>query len=93
MKFIDGMIYWSRKPVPTNKVIYENQRPFIQSRPPTDQDSVAVEATSYTLLVYLARDGIGDLQERVVNWLNTMRMVDGGFVSIFVRFKINLDAL
>jgi hypothetical protein len=48
------------------------------------QDAVAVESTSYALLVYLARDGIGDLQERVVTWLNTMRMVDGGFVSIYV---------
>ncbi|XP_059351436.1 CD109 antigen-like [Daphnia carinata] len=77
------MVYWSREPVPSNPILYENQRPFLQPRLPMHQDAVAVEATSYALLVYLARDGIGDLQERVVSWLNTMRMVDGGFVSIY----------
>ena len=80
----EGMIYWSRQPVPSNQIVYENQRPFMQPRPPKQQDAVAVETSSYALLVYLARDGIGDLQERVVTWLNTMRMVDGGFVSIYV---------
>ncbi|XP_046648840.1 CD109 antigen-like [Daphnia pulicaria] len=79
----EGMVYWSREPVPSNQILYENQRPFLQPRLPMQQDAVAVEATSYALLVYLARDGIGDLQERVVSWLNTMRMVDGGFVSIY----------
>jgi hypothetical protein len=78
------MVYWSRDPVPSNPILYENQRPFLQPRLPMHQDAVAVESTSYALLVYLARDGIGDLQERVVTWLNTMRMVDGGFVSIYV---------
>jgi hypothetical protein len=78
------MVYWSREPVPSNQILYENQRPFLQPRLPMHQDAAAVEATSYALLVYLARDGIGDLQERVVSWLNTMRMVDGGFVSIYV---------
>lgn len=88
---IEGMIYWSRDPVPSNRVVYENQRPFLQPRLPMEQDAIAVEASSYALLVYLTRDGIGDLQERVVTWLNTMRMVDGGFVSIFVRFKLNFN--
>jgi hypothetical protein len=37
------------------------------------QDAVDVELTSSALLVYLARDGIGDLQEMVATWLNTMR--------------------
>ena len=78
------MVYWSRDAVPSNQILYENQRPFVQPRPPMHQDAVAVESTSYALLVYLARDGIGDVQERVVTWLNTMRMVDGGFVSIYV---------
>jgi CD109 antigen len=81
---LEGMVYWSRDPVPSNPILYENQRPFLQPRLPMHQDAVAVESTSYALLVYLARDGIGDLQERVVTWLNTMRMVDGGFVSIYV---------
>ena len=60
----------------------------MQPRTPNQQDAVAVETTAYALLVYLARDGIGDLQERVVTWLNTMRMVQGGFVSIFVNFSL-----
>ncbi len=84
------MVYWSREPVPSNEILYENQRPFLQPRLPMQQDAVAVEATSYALLVYLARDGIGDLQERVVTWLNTMRMVDGGFVSIYVIISKNV---
>ena len=79
----EGMVYWSREPVASNGVVYENQRPFVQPRPPTDQDAVAVEASAYALLTYLARDGIGDLQERTVAWLNTMRMNDAGFVSIY----------
>ncbi len=89
-------MYWSREPVPSNNITYENQRPFVMPRMPNQQDAVAVETTAYALLVYLARDGIGDLQERVVTWLNTMRMVEGGFVSIFVsstlqREKARLD--
>ena len=79
------MIYWSRNPVPANNLTYKNQRPFVQPRLPNQQDALAVETTAYALLVYLARDGIGDLQERVVTWLNTMRMTPAGFVSIFVK--------
>lgn len=79
----DGMIYWSRKPVPVNGIILENNRPFTLPRAPNQQDSEAVEATSYALLVRLARDGVGDFEERIVTWLNTMRMFEGGFVSIF----------
>ena len=77
------MIYWSRTRVPVNEIVYENQRPFLQPRLPSQQDALAVETTAYALLVYLARDSIGDLHERVVTWLNTMRMVDGGFISIY----------
>jgi len=79
----DGMIYWSRKPVPVNGIVLENNRPFTLPRTPNQQDSEAVEATSYALLVRLARDGVGDFEERIVTWLNTMRMFEGGFVSIF----------
>lgn len=93
IEVLDGMVYWSRKPVPTNKINYENQRPFIQPRLPSEQDAVAVETTAYSLLVYLARDGIGDLQERTVAWLNTMRMVDGGFVSVYVSSAFSVTEL
>ena len=34
--------------------------------------------------VYLIRDGINMIQERIVEWLNAMRMHDGGFISTVV---------
>lgn len=47
-------------------------------------DSVAVEGTSYALLVYLIRDGVSAIPDRVVAWLNTMRLTDGVFISTVV---------
>jgi len=79
----NGMIYWSQNPVPVNGIMYENNRPFILPRQPSQHDARAVESTAYALMVRLARDGVGDFEERVVTWLNTMRMVEGGFVSVF----------
>ncbi|KZS07774.1 CD109 antigen-like protein [Daphnia magna] len=90
---VRDLVYWSKDPVPSNQIVYENQGPFLQPRLPMQQDAVAVEATSYSLLVYLARNGIGDLQERVVTWLNTMRMVDGGFVSIYDSIVATDDSI
>ena len=81
------MIYWSQNPVPVNGIMYENNRPFILPRQPSQHDARAVESTAYALMVRLARDGVGDFEERVVTWLNTMRMVEGGFVSVFVSFQ------
>ena len=78
------MVYWSRNPVPLNGIVLENNRPFTLPRTPSQQDSEAVEATAYALLVRLARDGVSEFEERIVTWLNTMRMFEGGFVSIFV---------
>jgi hypothetical protein len=51
------------------QVLYENQRCAMRMH----QDAVNVESTSSALLVCFARDGIGDLQEIVATWLNTMR--------------------
>lgn len=47
---------------------------------------MAVEATSYALLVYLIRDGVTPIPESIVAWLNTMRLTDGGFISSIVSF-------
>ena len=83
--FTDGLIYWSREPVQPNKRIHENnQRNLLQPKFEEEWDSHAVEATAYALLVYLIRDGIDMHQERIVKWLNGMRMHDAGFISTVV---------
>ncbi|KAK7085756.1 hypothetical protein SK128_008452, partial [Halocaridina rubra] len=78
----NGLVYWSRESVETNKRVYENnQRNLLQPKFEQKWDSHAVEATSYGLLVYLVRNGVDIIQERIVEWLNAMRMHDGGFIS------------
>uniref|UniRef100_T1IN02 CD109 antigen n=1 Tax=Strigamia maritima TaxID=126957 RepID=T1IN02_STRMM len=77
----EGMVYWSREEAPLVGIITENQRPYIQPRLPQKFDAMNVEATSYALLVYVLKGGIGMIQEEIVRWLNTMRMSDGGFIS------------
>lgn len=83
--FADGLIYWSREPIQANRRIFENsQRNLLQPKYEEEWDSHAVEATAYALLVYLIRDGIRLEQERIVKWLNGMRMHDAGFISTVV---------
>src|SRR2546423_1879659 len=65
-------IYFSPGPVPTNAITYENNRPFLEPKNNEFWDSVAVEASSYALLVYLIREGISPISDRIVSWLNTM---------------------
>ena len=43
-----------------------------------------METTAYGLLVYLIRGGVSIDQEKMVLWLNTMRMTDGGFLTTTV---------
>ncbi|ROT65787.1 hypothetical protein C7M84_016234 [Penaeus vannamei] len=82
-----------RSPVQTNKRVYENnQRNLLQPKFEEEWDSHAVEASSYALLVYLIRDGVNIIQERIVEWLNAMRMHDGGFIST-VDTLVALEAL
>ncbi|KAK8397836.1 hypothetical protein O3P69_004560 [Scylla paramamosain] len=89
----NGLIYWSREPVQPNKRVYENnQRNLLQPKYEEEWDSHAVEATAYALLVYLIRDGIDIHQERIVKWLNGMRMHDAGFIST-VDTLVALQAL
>nr|XP_045602144.1 CD109 antigen-like [Procambarus clarkii] len=83
LKRVDGnKIYWSREPVTFNSLIYENsQKPFIQPKDDQKWDAHAVETTSYALLVYVAREGIGIIQENIVRFLAVMRELDGGLIS------------
>lgn len=67
-------------------MVYEDsQRPFIQPKNDQKWDAHAVETTAYALLVYMARDGIGIIQENIVRFLAVMRELDGGLISTLVR--------
>ncbi|XP_050702984.1 LOW QUALITY PROTEIN: CD109 antigen-like [Eriocheir sinensis] len=75
-------VYWSREPISFNNLVYENsQRPFMLPKDDQKWDAHAVETTAYALLVYLARDGIGIIQENIVRFLAVMRELDGGLIS------------
>lgn len=79
------MIYWSRKKIPWNQRVREDsQRSLLQPKFEQEFDAHAVESTAYALLVYLIREGVTIDQNRIVEWLNSMRMHDGGFISTVV---------
>ena len=48
-----------------------------------DNDALAVEATGYALSTIFLMEGGGVTftQEKIVQWLNSMRLNDGGFIS------------
>ncbi|GLH03267.1 Uncharacterized protein GBIM_09200 [Gryllus bimaculatus] len=89
---LDGLLYWSRVPIPPNEIRYENQRPFIRPREHQEGDSLAVETTAYALLALLAWDGATIEGELVVQWLNGVRMSNNGFISS-MDSAIGLQAL
>ena len=78
-----GMVYWSRSPIKTNRVRYEYNRPFLEAKDYQNDDALAVEATGYALLTMFMVEGGGVtiIQDQIVQWLNTMRLGDGGFIS------------
>lgn len=80
----DGLPYWSRVPVPANRIRYENQRPFISPRDYETDVSLAVEATSYALMVYVIRDTDTFVPEKIVKWLTSVRMGSSAFISTTV---------
>jgi hypothetical protein len=43
-----------------------------------------VEATSYALMVYLMREGITIIPEKIVQWLTSVRMGSSAFISTMV---------
>lgn len=65
------------------RVRYEFNRPFLEAKEYQDNDALAVEATGYALLSIFMMEGGGITftQEKIVQWLNTMRLGDGGFIS------------
>ncbi|XP_076069453.1 CD109 antigen-like [Oratosquilla oratoria] len=77
-----GMYYWSPVEIAANRRKYENnQRNFILPKEPQEWDSMAVEATSYALLVFLVRDGVTLENERIVTWLQSVRDWNLAFTS------------
>lgn len=78
-KDAEGALYWSSVPIPPPLIISQSQRPFLMPRRPHPHDSIAVESTSYALLVYLKQGGF--FQDQIVKWLNRMRYTDYGFVG------------
>lgn len=77
----EGKVYWAEEILPLTEFVFENQRPYVQPRLPFRNDALNVEATAYGLLVYIAKEGIAQIQENIVRWLNTMRTTHGGFIS------------
>ncbi len=78
-----GMVYWGRTSIKTNDVRYEFNRPFLEAKKYQDNDALAVEATGYALLTMFLVEGGGNtiILDKVVQWMNTMRLGDGGFIS------------
>ena len=76
------------------RVRYEFNRPFLEAKDYQDNDALSVEATGYALITLFLMEGGGVtfLQEKTVEWLNTMRMGDGGFIST-VDTVVALQAL
>ena len=90
-----GLVYWGKSPIaPNREKLNEFNRSFIEAKDYQDNDALAVEATSYTLLtLFLVEGGRNTiLLDKMVQWLNTMRQGDGGFIST-VDTVIALDAL
>lgn len=78
-RFEGGLLYWGRKDVPQPPTKLENHLPFLLPRLPYEYDSENIEATSYALMVYVARQEI--FTENIVRWLNTQRLTDSGWAS------------
>ena len=76
--------------MPANRIRYENQRPFICPRDYETDVSIAVEATSYALMVYLMREGITIISEKIVQWLTSVRMGNSAFISTMVS-TVSID--
>lgn len=89
-----GLFYWGRSKIITNRVRYEFNRPFLEAKDYQNNDALAVEATSYALLTIfqLEGGGITETREKIVEWLNTMRLGNGGFIST-VDTVVALQAL
>uniref|UniRef100_A0A1B6EA02 Alpha-2-macroglobulin domain-containing protein n=1 Tax=Clastoptera arizonana TaxID=38151 RepID=A0A1B6EA02_9HEMI len=79
----EGLIYWSTEEIPSNPIKLENQRPFLRPRLYHENDSLAVETTSWAMLVVLQREGITNTTDKIIQWLTSVRMFNSGFISTF----------
>ena len=80
---IGGLYYWGRAPIPAQPTKLENQKPFLLPRLPYEYDASNIETTAYALLVYVAKQE--QFTEKIVLWLNSQRLTDGGWASTQVR--------
>ncbi|KAJ9591586.1 hypothetical protein L9F63_001940, partial [Diploptera punctata] len=74
-----GLMYWAKEAVPPPPYKMENQKPFSLPRLPYKYDSANVQATSYALLTYVARQEL--MIDPIVKWINSQRLTDGGWAS------------
>ncbi|PSN29599.1 hypothetical protein C0J52_24875 [Blattella germanica] len=74
-----GLTYWAKESVPPPPYKMENQKPFSLPRLPYKYDSTNIQATSYALLTYVARQEL--MIDPIVKWLNSQRLTDGGWAS------------
>ncbi|XP_071443388.1 CD109 antigen [Hetaerina americana] len=74
-----GLMYWARESVPLPPYKLENQKPFSLPRLPYKYDASNIEATSYALMTYVARQEL--MVDPIVKWLNAQRLTDGGWAS------------
>ncbi|RXG55463.1 Complement C3 [Armadillidium vulgare] len=77
--------------IKSNSRIFENnQRNFLQPKEPQEWDASSIEATSYALLVLLSQEGVTVREERIVNWLVSVRDWDFAFdatVDSIIAFR------
>ncbi|ODM98885.1 hypothetical protein Ocin01_07797 [Orchesella cincta] len=76
----DDLEYWGKERVPTPDYKLENNKPFLLPRLPYKYDSSNIETTAYALMIYVARQEVV-LMQRIVRWLNSQRLYDGGWAS------------
>ncbi len=90
-----GMTYWSRTEITTNRVRYEFNRPFVEPKDQQPGDALSVECTAYGLLTLFEVEGGGVTftQEKIVQWLNTMRLGQGGGFIEAVDTLLAMQAL
>lgn len=69
---LDEFIYWANKKIDPNPVEVVNTVFFMQSRPYFDNLGDAISATSYALLLYLAKNEY-EAAVPIMQWMQTQR--------------------
>lgn len=80
MRSIADLNYWGNDEVPQPPSKLENQKYFNLPRLPYKYDSLNIETTAYALLTYVSRQETFTV-EPIVRWLNSQRLMDGGWAS------------